>query len=427
VGRTLRIETPRVFVPLLGPSRYKGAWGGRGSGKSHHFADALVEKNVMEPGCRAVCIREVQKSLEQSVKRLIEDKIKVHGLGNEFRVLDTHIETPGDGIIIFNGMQNHTAESIKSLEGYDVAWVEEAQSLSERSLTLLRPTLRKENSELWFSWNPRHASDPVDAMLRGVNRPPDATVVRANFTDNPWFPKVLQKEMEWDRRIDSEKYEHVWEGAYEKHSEARVFKNWRVEEFEAPADTVFRLGGDWGFSVDPTTLVRCYESRKDTGGNDWPRKRLYVDYEAYGVGIEIDDTPKLYDGLLCGCHPQVVSVCRNPRLHGWARNWPIVADSARPETISYLRRFGFGGIEAAKKGNNSVSEGVIFLQGYDIIIHPRCLHTIDEFKSYSYKRDPITDKVVPVLEDKKNHIIDPMRYALEQLRGAIRIREAVWG
>lgn len=438
MGRTLQLQIAEPLVPMLEPSRYKGLWGGRGGMKSHFFAELLVERCLMLPCTRAVCIREVQKSLEQSVKRLIEDKIEYYGVGSDFRVLDTHIETPGDGIIIFNGMQNHTADSIKSLEGYDVAWVEEAQSLSARSLKLLRPTIRKPGSEIWFSWNPERETDPVDDMLRGNaprkpgqppwSRPPDSLVIKVNYPDNPWFPEVLRREMEWDRQVDQEKYEHVWEGAYEKHSEARVFKNWRVEEFVAPANQTFHLGSDWGYSIDPSTLVKCYEERVNpVTKQPWPRKRLYIEHEAYGVGVEIDDLSKLFDGLICGCHPQKPGLCLYPTLHGWARPWNIIADSARPETISYLRRYGYPNIEAAKKGANSVKEGVIFLQGYDIIIHPRCTHTIDEFKSYSYKRDPVTDKVTPVLEDKKNHIIDPVRYALEQLRGALVIREAVWG
>lgn len=401
MGRTLRIETPRVYLPLLQPSRYKGAHGGRGSGKSHIFADLLVERCVLQP-TRAVCVREVQRSLEQSVKRLLEDKIEAHGLSRLFRVMNTHIETPNDGIIIFNGMQNHTAESIKSLEGYDIAWVEEAQSLSERSLTLLRPTIREDDSELWFSWNPRFPTDPVDLLLRGANRPPNSVVVQSTYRNNPWFPEVLRAEMEWDKARDPEKYAHVWLGEYERHSEARVFKNWRVEEFDTPPNTNFMFGGDWGFSVDPTVLVRMWMRDKKT---------LCIDHEAYKIGCEIDAIPALFDTV-----PE-------------SRRWVIRADSARPETISYLRNHGFPRIEAAKKGPNSVKEGVIFLQGLDIIVHPRCIHTIDEFTLYSFKKDPLTDLVTPILEDKKNHVIDSIRYAAEDLQGprAVVQRKAMWG
>lgn len=212
----LRIPTAAVFEPLLHPARYKGAWGGRGSGKSHFFAGALIEDHLRNPGMRSVCIREVQKSLKQSAKKLLEDKIAEFGLTERdgFKVYREIIETPGDGIINFTGMQDHTADSVKSMEGVDRAWVEEAQSLSDRSLTLLRPTIRKDGSELWFSWNPMRASDPVDMMLRGASRPGDAVVVRANWSDNPWFPKVLEAERTDSLENEPEKYGHIWEGEY---------------------------------------------------------------------------------------------------------------------------------------------------------------------------------------------------------------------
>jgi phage terminase large subunit len=415
-------DIPPVFQSFLNPSRYKGAFGGRGGCKSHVFGRLLLRR-CLQKLTRAVCVREFQISLEQSVKRLLEDLILLYGLTKSFRILDTHIETPFGGIIIFQGMNNHTADSIKSLEGYDVAWVEEAQNFKERSLKLLRPTIRMPDSELWFSWNPKNADDPVDVLLR-KNTPKNAIIVESSYKDNPWFPDVLRQDMEQDRERDPDLYDHVWLGGYEKHSIARVFKNWRVEEFELPSDASFMLGSDWGFSADPSTLVRASEQTIDTAtGRPWPRKRLYVDRELYAVGVEIDHLPAFFDGLACGCKLQedgthVPGSCENPRLHGWARNWEIVADSARPETISYLNRNGYPRMIAAQKGKDSVKEGVIFLQGYDIIIHPRCTATIDEFTTYSYKQDPKTEVVIPILEDKKNHIIDPMRYAIEKTRKA---------
>ncbi len=458
-GRTLQIPTARAYAAFLKPSRYKGAWGGRGSGKSHEFASLLIERFVMNPMTRWVCIREVQKVLSQSVKQLLEDKIKEYNVEHHFVIKNNEIETPEGGIIIFQGMQDHTAVSIKSLEGYDGAWVEEAQTLSDRSLQLLRPTIRKEScrycfkekeeakkspcikdcshiidpSEIWFSWNPENETDPVDVLLRGADVPPDSIVLGTTYRDNPWFPDVLRREMEWDRRIDFEKYQNVWEGAYNQKSNARIFKNWRVEEFTAPVNAQFKLGADWGFSVDPTTLIRCYEERVNPlNGQEWPRKRLYIDYEVFDIGVEIDYLPKFFDGLLCRCLFDAKSGvhlgdCPNKQLHGWARNRAIVSDSSRPDTISYLRRHGYGAMEAAKKGQNSVKEGVQFLQGYEIIIHPRCKHTQDEFRNYSFVIDKLSGLVTNVIEDKKNHIIDPIRYALEQLRGALQIRKAVWG
>ena len=387
----LILDTPRWMLPMLQPARYKGAWGGRGSGKSHGVAEMVIEAHVMDQKRRTVCVREVQKSLNQSVKRLLETKIQSMNAGAYFDVQESCIKSVnGDGIILFQGMQNHTADSIKSLEGMDCAWVEEAQSMSQRSLDLLRPTIRKPGSELWFTWNPGESTDPVDVLLRGENPPPNAVVIPVNFVDNPWFPDVLREEMEYDKRRDPDKYAHVWLGEYVRNSEARVFKNWSIEEFEAPSGAVFRLGADWGFSVDPTTLIRCHIDGR----------RLYIDHEAYMVGCEITDTPALFMTV-----PE-------------AEKWPITADSARPETISHMRKNGFPKIMPAVKGPKSLEEGVEWLKSFDIIVHPRCIHTIDELTLYSYKTDPLTGKVLPVLEDKKNHVIDALRYACEGARRA---------
>lgn len=389
---TLQIQTPEWAVPLLQPARYKGAHGGRGSGKSHFFGEMLIEEHIMNPNQASVCVREIQKSLNMSVKRLLELKIEALNAGAYFEVQDKVIKNKrGDGIIIFQGMQNHTADSIKSLEGYDRAWVEEAQSLSQRSLDLLRPTIRKPGSELWFTWNPNGASDPVDHLLRGDTAPPDSCVVQVNYLDNPWFPDVLKAEMEYDKRRDPDKYAHVWLGGYVQNSSTRVFRNWKIDEFDAPPDAIHRLGADWGFASDPTVLVRCHI----TG------RTLYIDHEAYMVGCEIMDTPDLFMTV-----PE-------------SEKWPLVADSARPETISHMRKHGFPKIMAAVKGPKSVEEGIEWLKSYDIVVHPRCLHTIDELTLYSYKTDPLTGKILPVLEDKKNHVIDALRYACEGVRRAV--------
>ena len=211
---TLRISTAPTFAALLQPARYKGVFGGRGSGKSHFFAELLVEQCILNPGTRAVCIREIQKSLKESAKRLIEDKIQTLGVGSMFKIQNEQIVTPGNGLIVFMGMREHTKESIKSLEGFNICWVEEAQTLSRGSLDMLRPTIRAEGSEIWFSWNPRLKSDPVDAFLRGEEPPTDAIVVKANHDANPWFPSVLDQEREDCLRSDPDGYEHIWNGAY---------------------------------------------------------------------------------------------------------------------------------------------------------------------------------------------------------------------
>jgi phage terminase large subunit len=207
-----------VFLPLLEPARYKGAWGGRGSGKSHFFAGLLIEDSLSNKGLLSVCIREVQKTLRESAKRLLESKLEEFGLGEAdgFKVFKEVIETPGDGTIIFQGMQDHTAESIKSLEGFKRAWIEEAQTISPRSLSLLRPTIRAEGSEIWCGWNPRRRTDPIDMMLRGPVKPTGSVVINANWKHNPWFPSVLEQERLDCLRDNPEQYDHIWEGDYAK-------------------------------------------------------------------------------------------------------------------------------------------------------------------------------------------------------------------
>lgn len=378
---------PIAFKPIWQRKRYKGAHGGRGSGKSHAFAEMLVIRATSQKGFRAACVREVQKSLKNSVKLLVEDKIKSLGVSHLFTVLEAEIKTPGGGVIMFQGMQNHTADSIKSLEGFDVAWVEEAQSLSQRSLDLLRPTIRKPGSELWFSWNPNKPTDPVDVLLRGDNPPQDSVVIEVNWDANPHLPAELKADLEDDRRRDHDKFLHVWQGHYSLNSEARVFRNWKVEEFDTPTDAVHRFGADWGFAVDPTVLVRCHiEGRK-----------LYVDYEAWQVGCEIDKTPALFD-----------------TIEG-SRKFLIRADSARPETVSYMKRQGFRIIPAIK-GQGSIEDGVEFLRSFDIIVHTRCVKVAEELTLYAYKVDEHTGDILPALDDKNNHTIDALRYALEELR-----------
>lgn len=416
VDRRIEASLPPKVRPLLQPARYKGLHGGRGSAKSQSFARLLLLRCLQRPGTRWVCVREMQLSLKQSVKLLIDDTIKLFGLEDEFESLDTLIRTPGDGLIIFLGMQNHTADSIKSLEGFDGAWVEEAQTISKRSLELLRPTIRKEGSELWFSWNPETPKDPVEFLRHAP--PAGACVLELNHSDNPFLPQVLREEMEGDYARDPETAAHIWGGRYRQRSKASVFKNWRTARFETPDDAAFLFGGDWGFSVDPTVLVRGFVAEgafRDALvarlGLSGANQVLCLDAAVYEVGCEIDDTPALFDRL-------------DPKRPGMAREWKIVADSARPETISYMRRHGYPRVEPARKGAGSVEEGVKFLEQYDIVIHPDCCsqctdginHVEDEFLNYRYKTHPLTGEVMPVLEDKKNHVIDATRYMVEDLQ-----------
>lgn len=304
----LNIPTAEVFAPLLVPSRYKGAFGGRGSAKSHFFAELVVDHSVGTPGLRTVCVREVQKSLKESAKRLLEDKIAALGVGRHFNVLNDRIETPGGGLIIFQGMQDHNAESIKSLEGYDRAWIEEAQTLSERSLELLRPTIRNPGSEIWASWNPRNAKDPVDQLLRGSSCPDNAIVVRSNYTENPWFPKELEAERLHDLKFKPDRYAHIWLGEYEPAAVGAIWTRQVLHEcrrIEAPpmerivvavdpaisseqgsnenGIVVAGLGEDRrGYTIEDGSLVASPQG--------WARRAvtLFDKYEADAVVVEIN-------------------------------------------------------------------------------------------------------------------------------------------
>jgi len=256
-NRVLRPDTAAAFEPLWTKrARYLGAWGGRGSGKSNDRAQAVVIGMLATPGFRVVCLREVQKSIRDSVYQLLADWIDRLGVGAHFEVLRDEIRGRNGSYCIFRGMTDQNAESIKSLEGFDVAWFEEAQAMSARSLQLLRPTIRKERSQLWFTWNPRRRTDPVDLFLRAA--PPEgAVVVKANYGDNPWFPDVLDAERRIDEAGDEANYRHVWLGDYEAVSDRQLIPQGIVTAamgrdvgFPEPFDElvvgvdVARFGGD---------------------------------------------------------------------------------------------------------------------------------------------------------------------------------------
>lgn len=280
----LRIDVAPVFEPLLKPARYKGAFGGRGSGKSQAFADLLIIEALSKPGFRALCCREVQKSLKESAKRLIESKIEEYGLGQLFDVQVDGIKTPGGGLIAFAGLQDHTSESIKSYEGFDVAWVEEAQTVSHRSLNLLRPTIRKPGSEIWLSWNPRFDTDAVDQMLRGKETPTGAVVVRANWNDNPWFPAELEQERLDCQRQQPEQYDHIWEGGYATVADGAYFARHIAEAKEQrrigpiAKDPLLSLRAYWDIGVRDATAIWIMQQRGE-------ELRFIDHYEAVGQDL----------------------------------------------------------------------------------------------------------------------------------------------
>ena len=396
------LNTAPIFEPLLESKRYKGAKGGRGSGKSHFFAECIIEIMLINPDARIVCIREIQRSLKFSSKALIESKINSLGVSEYFEITLTEIRAKrGNGLIIFQGMQDHTADSIKSLEGFDVAWVEEAQNLSKRSLELLRPTIRKESSELWFSWNPENETDAVDSFFKQMqeNGATDFVLIHANFNNNPFLPAELFNEQEYDRRYNPSTYEHIWLGGYNTKSNALIFKGkFRVESFSADGLGNPYHGLDFGFANDPTAAVRCYIHDR----------KLYISHEAGAVGLELDYTAEFLKERIENIHKYVIR-----------------ADNARPESISYLKRHGLSMITPTIKGKGSIEDGIEFIRSFEaIIIHERCVETAREFRLYSYKTDPHSGDILPQILDENNHYIDALRYALEPL---IKSKTTIWG
>jgi phage terminase large subunit len=282
-GRTLHIQTAPVFEPLLKPSMYKAAYGGRGSGKSHFFGRRLIADAVFEPGnhsgqgLRAVCIREIQQDLAQSSKLLVESLLSEMRLNEAdgFKVFRDVIQAPGDGIIIFKGMNDYNGDSIKSLEGFRRAWWEEAQTATQGSINLLDPTMRSPGAELWFSWNPRRKADAVDRMFRGEHLPTDAIVVKANWRDNPWFTKELEQKRLDCIRMQPDQYDHIWEGGYEQISAGAYFAASLVEA---------RAQGRIGFvPADPLMSYRAYCDLGGTGA----KADAFAMWIVQFIGLEI--------------------------------------------------------------------------------------------------------------------------------------------
>lgn len=394
----IRTQLPDWSELLFQPARYKVVYGGRGSAKSWSFATSLLLCAAQQRE-RILCAREIQKSINDSVKRLLDDRIRYFEENyltprGYFTSTKTEIRCAAtDSLFIFAGLRSNPESTIKSMEGLTKCWVEEAHTVSRSSLSVLIPTIRAEDSELWFSFNPKNKTDPVYQDFVLNRRRSDAIIKKVNFDQNPWFPKVLRKEMVWDRHHDFDKYRHIWKGEPVVHSESQIYHGvWREEPVpEPPAGTVLYYGGDWGFAKDPAALLRCWIDGRT----------LYIDHEAYGVGVEIDELPQLFDSV-----PSV-------------RGWKVRCDPSRPETISYLNRKGFN-LEKAYAGTGSVEDGISYCRSFDIVVDPRCKHTIDEFSLYSYKIDKLTQEVLPIIVDKNNHMMDCLRYAVSERMRAVK-------
>jgi len=392
------LRYPEKMTPIVYQrARYKIARGGRGSTKSWTFGRRLLTRACTER-LKILCAREIQDSIKDSVHALLKEQIVILGLTRYFYVTQDAIYCPSTGsVFIFKGLKSNSKE-IKSIEGVDVCWVEEAEVVSKDSWIILLPTIRKPGSEIWISYNPESEQSAVHQMFIKVPRP-DSIIVNINYYDNPWFGDPLKTEMEYDRVNDPELYEHIWLGQFKRYAEDLIFRGKIfLEDYETPQDTQLYFGGDFGFSTDPGVLNSMFI--KDFC--------LYVNHEAYGTGVELDE------------------------LHGFwgsvphSRKWRITADSARPDAISFLKRpftdkhgylhQGFQ-VYPSIKGEGSVEDGIAFLRMFKrIVVHKtNAPKSWKDWNNYRYKRDRVTNEVLPIPIDKNNHSTDAVRYALEKL------------
>lgn len=372
--------------PRYVPSRYKVAHGGRGSGKSWGFARVALML-AAQRRVRVMCAREIQASIADSVHQLLADQIDALGLAPYFDVQQSSIVARHTGsAFLFAGLRTNVTK-LKSTEGIDVLWVEEGEKVSDKSWQVVIPTVRKPGSEIWTTFNPDEETDPTYQRFV-VEPPPEARVVQVGWQDNPWLSNELRAEKDYLYRVDPDAAAHVWGGECRRAGAAQILRGKvAVEAFDSEGkgwDGPY-FGADWGFAQDPTALIRLWIDGTT----------LRIEHEAWGVGVDIDRTPALFD-----------------QVPG-ARQATVRADSARPETISYMVRHGYGGMVGVEKWSGSVEDGIAFLRSFErIVIHPRCRHTIDEARLWSYKVDRLTGDVKPEPEDRHNHCWDGVRYAL---------------
>lgn len=376
------------FAGLYHPYTHKALYGGRGGAKSHGIGEALVIHSA-QTHKRIVGAREFQNSIRDSSKALIENKIYKLGLEKQFWIGKTEIvNRKTDSRFTFIGLARNP-DSAKSLEGVDICWVEEARNISQNSMEILIPTIRKKGSEMWWSWNPVSPEDPVDELFRGLNPPENSFIQEVSYRDNPWFfETTMPAEMRRMAKANYQKFLHIWLGQYDLMLESRIFQNVRLGVVEVPEGVAPQYGLDFGFANDPNALIKLYVIEE--------RRQIYIAEEAFGM-VSLRDLPSL------------IAEVNESNQH------TIVADSARPETIDYLNGENLS-VVSARKGPGSIKAGISWLQGYEIIINPACQRMTQEARLYSWKVDRFTNKVLNVPCDADNHGWDAVRYATEQNR-----------
>ena len=381
---------PPAFQFLWSITRFLVAFGGRASAKSWSIARILIVLAHEQPR-RILCTREIQGSIRESAYRLLVDQIHMLGLDDEFDIGADSITHKNGSRFFFEGLRYNTSR-IRSYESIDICWVEEAQSVSEFSWETLLPTIRKPGSRFFISFNPLSVDDPV--LKRFVTATPPGCIARkVSYLDNPHFSAESEAERAWLEKTDYDSYRHVWLGETRTISDAQILKGkFVVEGFGIDSSWAGPyFGVDFGFSKDPSAGIRCHI--------DDSTRTLYISKEFWKLGCDIDALP----GALEEAIPEI-------------SRHVVYCDSSRPETISYLSRNGLANARAAEKWPGSVDDGVMFLRSFaKIVIDPACVHVIDECRSYSFKTDRLTGAVLPEVEDKHNHCIDAIRYALHTL------------
>lgn len=403
------------FHDLLRNARYKVYYGGRGAAKSWAFAEALIRRAIREP-IRVLCTREYQNSIKDSVHRVLVDTIARLGLQAWFIVTEKDIKSIIGAEFMFTGL-HHNADEIRSKEGATICWVAEAHNTSEDSWKVLIPTIRQEKkgpdgktvyAEIWIEFNVTDEEAPtykrfvtgVD-LLRKYWGADQIVCHKVNYTENPFFPDSLRLEMEFDKENDYEAYEWIWLGHPRKISDAVIFgKRYKVWAFDdmlwKKAERLF-YGADFGFANDPSTLIRSFILDDE----------LYIDYESYGVGVELDDMGVFWEGGKGSDGREWEGVPE-------ARKWEIKCDNARPETISHMCKKHRFRAKAAEKWKGSVEDGIAHIKKFRRInIHERCKHTAQEARLYSFKKDPRSGEVLPIIVDRHNHTFDAVRYSLD--------------
>ncbi|WP_434779259.1 PBSX family phage terminase large subunit [Neisseria sp. Ec49-e6-T10] len=390
----VQIQLPEKLKPVfLGDCRYRGAYGGRGSAKTRSFAlmSAVRAYQYAYSGVSGVilCGREYMNSLEDSSMEEVKQSIRATPwLGQYFDIGEKYIRTK-NGLVnyVFCGLR-HNLDSIKSKARVLIAWVDEAENVSDIAWKKLIPTVREDDSEIWVTWNPENENSPTDKRFRKQPRK-NSLIVEMNYVDNPWFPKVLEEERLEDLiSLPYGEYAWIWEGAYREISNRSIFgEKLSVKSFEI--DESFGdplIGVDWGFSVDPTAALEVYEKGRD----------LYIRSACSKIHLEVRDT----SGYLIKHIPNVLKYTSR-------------ADSARPEVISHVKQ-NISLMIACEKWKGSVEDGIAYIQSYDnIYVHPDCPENVmTELKKYSYKLDK-DDEITAIPEDKNNHYADALRYALQ--------------